>query len=436
LIAFALTAVIFTLTGHATAWLLRVPLPDTRAARLALKFLLGAGMQGTFLYALGVLHVPLNGFAFSTLPVVAGLVGGWRLAVGGKGQLTTTQTANRQLPTANQIVNHIAFFAPLFALLLATTILPIRDYDGRVTWLPKARAIALEHAIDGPFFHGERGLNLHNRYPLLIPLDVASVMALSGDTRNETGRWLYLFIALSALIVMRDFLRASFGATGAWVSAAVVWLPLLTTIEGGALAAYNDFAIAAFIGIAVLSLIDGDARVAGLFVAFAIMTKNEGAALAVAVLMAAVLTRRFRWTMLVPIAIAEALVVIARRLVPAAYDEQYEVLVTALPHSMRRVPDALFAIVRQASDVRQWGLFWFVVALSVIAGFFVAREKRFAIPLITIMLALGAYVVALSVTSWNIAELAPVAVDRLLAHLLMPAATIVALVLHSLREAG
>jgi hypothetical protein len=435
LIALALTLAIFTLVGAAGAMLLRVPLPPTHAARIAFVFLLGVGVEGTFLYALGVLRVPLNAIAFASLPIVAVGIGGWRFAVGGRRESTATGTANRQLPTANPI-STIVFAAPLLAMLIATAVIPTRDYDGRVTWLPKARAITLEHSIAGPFFHGQRGLNLHNRYPLLIPLDVASVMALSGDTRNEAGRWLYLFIAISALLAMRGFLRAWFGATGAWVSAAVAWLPLLTTIEGGALAAYNDFAIAAFIGVAVLSLIEDDASMAGLFAAFAIMAKNEGAALAVAILAAAVLTRRFRWTILVPIAVAEGLVVIARRLVPAAYDEQYEVLVATLPRSIRRVPEALLAIVRQASDVHEWGIFWIVVALAIVAGLFIARERRFAIPLITMVLALGAYVVALTVTSWNIDELAPVAVNRLLAQLLIPATTIVAMVLHALRRAG
>jgi hypothetical protein len=43
-----------------------------------------------------------------------------------------------------------------------------------------------------------------------------------------------------------------------------------------------------------------------------------------------------------------------------------------------------------------------------------------------IALALAAYAAALTVTSWNIAELAPVAVDRLLAQILIPASVVLA----------
>jgi hypothetical protein len=122
--------------------------------------------------------------------------------------------------------------------------------------------------------------------------------------------------------------------------------------------------------------------------------------------------------------------------VPAAYDEQYEVLVSTLPRSIGRVPEAMQAIARHAIDFREWGVFWIAVAIAMVAGVFLTREKRFAIPLVTIVLALAAYVVALTVTSWSIADLAPVAVNRLLAHLLVPASTILALVAHSARRAS
>ena len=51
-----------------------------------------------------------------------------------------------------------------------------------------------------------------------------------------------------------------------------------------------------------------------------------------------------------------------------------------------------------------------------------SSARAFAIPLVAMALALAAYVVALSVTSWSIDELAAVAVNRLLVHLIVPAA--------------
>jgi hypothetical protein len=419
LIPLLLTLAIFPLVGGAAARLLRIALPPTRMSRLAFAFLLGLGAQGTFLYLLGALRVPLSWPVYVVPAVIAIAVRGWRFAFDG--------TSEQRFALSS-----IVFAIPLVVMLFAGAILPTRDYDGRVTWLPKARAIALESSISGPFFHGQRGLNLHNRYPLLIPLDVATVMKLSGDTRNETGRWIYIFIAISMLIVLRAFLRKWFEASGGWISAGVAWLPLLTTIEGGALAAYNDFALAAFLGIAALSLLDNEPRAAGVFAAFAVMTKNEGLALATAIVIAAIVVRRLRVSMLVPIAMAEAIVVYCRRMVPAAYDEQYEVLISSLPDTIARMPEATRAIVRHAIDFDAWGGFWIAAAIAAVICAIRVRDKRLAILLVTIVAALGAFVAALTVTSWSIADLAPVAVNRLLAQLLVPATTLIAMATHAL----
>lgn len=419
MIALLLTLAIFPLVGGATARLLRIAMPPTRSSRFALAYLLGLGVQGTWLYALGAMHVPLHWIVF-VLPAIVSIVArGWRPIIDGSSEQRFA-------------LSSIVFVIPIVLLLFFAAIFPTRDYDGRVTWLPKARAIALESSISGPFFHGERGLNLHNRYPLLIPLDVATVMKLSSDTRNEAGRWLYVFIAISMLIVLRAFLRKWFASTGGWISATVAWLPLLTTIEGGALAAYNDFALAAFIGIAVLYLIDDESRIAGVFAAFAVMTKNEGLPLAIAIVIAALVVRRFRVVMLVPIVIAELLVAYCRNLVPAAYDEQYEVLMRELPRSIARVPEAIGAIAKHAMGWQEWGAFWIAFAIAVLICVVRVREKRFTIALVTIVAALAAYVLALTVTSWSIADLAPVAVNRLLAQLLVPATTIIAMATHAL----
>ena len=56
----------------------------------------------------------------------------------------------------------------------------------------------------------------------------------------------------------------------------------------------------------------------------------------------------------------------------------------------------------------------------------VAVGRKCAVPLIAMLLALAAYVVALSVTSWSIDDLAKVAVNRLLLHLIVPASYLLA----------
>ncbi|MFL6245261.1 MAG: hypothetical protein ACJ74H_04500 [Thermoanaerobaculia bacterium] len=440
MIALLLTLAIFPIAGAATARLLRLPLPP---ARLAFVFLLGLGTHGSLLYALGCVGVPIDlpvMIAIPALSVIAVLWHNPSSALRAPSPLTrgegfpTDQPSplrrGEKVPKADEgsprphPIATVLFAIPLLVLLFATAIIPTRDYDGRVTWLPKARAIALEHTITGPFFHGQRGINLHNRYPLLLPLDAATLMRLTNDTRNETPRWMYVLIPIAALLVMRSMLNP-------WIAAIVAWLPVLTTVEGGALAAYSDLALAAFAGVAVLYLIEARSlRVTGLFAAFAVMTKNEGAVLAMAIVIAAVIVFRLKaLRILIPIAVAEAIVVYWRTQVPAAYDEQYEVLISSLPQTIGRIPTALLAFVRHAAGFSEWGVFWIAVAIATVIALVRNRSARLAIPLIVIAIALGAYVMALTVTSWNIAELAPVAVNRLLAHLLIPASCILATML-------
>lgn len=421
MIALALTLALFPLAGAATALLLRLPLPPSRMARFAFLFLLGIGAHGMVLYLLGAVQVPLGMPALIAIPLLSLAVVAFRWRT-----YTTTCTTLNDVPRERNVLATIVFALPLLVLLFSASVIPTRDYDGRVTWLPKARAIALEHSIAGPFFHGQRGLDLHNRYPLLLPLDAATVMRLGNDTRNEAARWMYVLIPICALIVMRAMLRSP------WIAAAVAWLPVMTSIEGGALAAYSDFALGAFAGVAVLYLIESltearACRVVGLFAAFAVLAKNEGAALALALLVAALLVRRKSWLhLLAPILLAQAIVTYWRTLVPAAYDERYDVLIGSLPRSIDRAPAALLAIVRHATDFSEWGLFWIFVAAATVICAARDRTPRFLIPLIVIVLALSSYTTALMVTSWRIEELASVAVNRLLSQLIIPAACILA----------
>lgn len=414
------TLAVFPLIGAATASLLRVPLPPSRLAQLAFVFLLGAGTNGSILFLAGTLGVPLWFFAIPVASIIAFALR--------RRSFDTLSAA----PAGRHVAATVVFALPLVVLLFAAAVIPARDYDGRVTWLPKARAIAIDGAIDGPFFQGERGLNLHNHYPLLVPLNAATVMKLSGDTRNETARWLYALTAVAALIVLQRMLAMWFGALGAWTAAAAAWLPILTSIEGGALAAYNDLTLTAFFGVALLYVIaSGDdpqaLRAVGLFAAFAVLAKNEGLALAIAIVIAAGVARRLKWTILAPIVAAIAILSWWKTQVPAAYDEQYGVLIRTLPASLHRIGSAMRALASHAVDFSEWGVFWIAVALAIVIGAFRERSARFAALLVALLAPLGAYVLALTVTSWSIDELANVAANRLLLQLIVPGACVIAM---------
>lgn len=420
------TLVFFATIGFAVALAIPSALPRFVAGRVAAIFLLGAGACGSILFAAGV-----AGFAVSR-PAVVAL---WIVALG---VALVARRASRRLVKktrlrgdVHEVLSTMVIVAPFALLTWTTGILPLSDYDGRTTWIAKANAIAHDGSIDGPFFRGERGLNLHNRYPLLMPLDASATMLLSS--RDDSYRALYALLPAALLLALRDLLSRRHGSAAAsWCVAAAAWLPQVAVApEGGASSAYSDLALAAFAGMAVATLAARGRRAssaAGLWVAFAILTKNEGTMLAIALLVALCLCRpgwRAIARFLAAPAVAFALLEIWRRSIPEAYDERNVALLAELPGRIGRIDDALLAMARHAFDWSVWGAFWPVVMIACVVVPFAPRRRSTVLPLATLVLAFGGYVAALACTSWSIDELARVAANRLLVHCLVPALAIV-----------
>lgn len=421
LIAVLLGSVLpFVAAGAAATSSFRIAVPGTIAGRVAFWYLAGISVAGTLLYVLGALGVPLTRGTIAALFVAAVIV-----AAVHRARLHNGSSAHHHWAATAILV------VPLAALLLMTAVLPVRDYDGRVTWLPKALAIAQSGTLDGPFFQGNSGLNLHNEYPLLMPIDAAAVLIATGRTDVESVRWLYALLAIAALLAARDLIAVSQPRSAAWVIAAGAWLPIFLSIEGGALAAYNDVAVLALTGLAVLSLHNRDVRAAALFLPALVLLKNEGVVIALVVIASMAVVRRLRsvrdWlTVALPASGAVVLLLAWRRSVPAAYDEQYDVLVRTLPEALRRLPGAAGALLTHAADPATWGWFWLLtVAASVVA--LAGRQRMSAVgPLLVLFAMFTVYAATFAVTSWNIAELARVAASRLLLHLVLPACMVLA----------
>jgi len=97
-----------------------------------------------------------------------------------------------------------------------------------------------------------------------------------------------------------------------------------------------------------------------------------------------------------------------------------------LPHLLPRLPAAVRALSTHACDVHAWGWFWPWTLVAAVVALVRRRAAEIAVPSIVIAVTLVAYTLALTVTSWNIDELANVAANRLLVHLLVPASWILA----------
>lgn len=418
------TLLLFPFAGAALCRLLRIRIPLGYAGRWSIYYLAGVSGIGCVLYLLALMHVPLTRWT------VVFLFLGTLAAMGRSGQSVEEPSTRPSMLATTFLI------APVLALLVTTSILPFRDYDGRVTWLPKVRAIAHDGSIDGPFFQGRAGLNLHNRYPLLLPLDGAAVLLATGSADVEDLRWMYALIGAATLFALRELLSLGSPACGPWIAASLAWLPAFIALDGGALSAYADVPLMGFAGIVMFALHrpeleDSGIRLAAVFLPALILSKNEGAVIA-AILIASLALRR-DGHILRPWLIASISAVLAigiltlwRARVPPAYDECYALLFRALPDSLPRFSEAVAALVVHALDFRQWALFWPAVLTGCVLAA-LRRRAELAAPLLIVTAMFFAYALTFTVTSWDIQELAKASANRLLLHLTIPAAAAMAI---------
>src|SRR4051812_36680810 len=347
--------------------LLLFPLVGCSAGRRSLgeAFLLGLGITGSVLFVAGVVHVPLV-IAFALLAVWGVGRGVWELRRG------------IQRPQIRSTLATTLTVIPLLALAFAAAITPLNDFDGRAFWALKAKGIAHERSIDGPFFHGGTH-DPRNQYPILIPLDGAVILGLTHSLDDRQLRWLYLGMLAALALLVRDRIgRLVSPAAGAWCAALLVWIPQFAVEpEGGALSAYNDIAIAAFIAGAFFELLDADAPKReirfGLWLAFLVLTKSEGLPLALVFLaIGAFVFRKRIVTPAIITTVATAALIFWRLRIPVGDEEDVFRLLSTIPEKLHRLGVAIAAFPRHMLLMPRWRIFWIAVIVAAI----VARRSR------------------------------------------------------------
>ena len=394
-------------------------------------FLFGVGITGAALFVAGVARVPL------VITFVG--IGVWGVGRGVWGVIGNRSQLPRSLPTPHSPLPTTLMIIPLIILAFIAAITPLNDFDGRAFWVLKAKGIAHERSIDGPFFHGAT-LDPRNHYPILIPIDGAVIFALSHSLDDRQLRWLYVgLLAALALLVRERIGRLISQQAGAWCAAILVWIPQFSVAtEGGALSAYNDIAIAAFAAGAFFELVDAVARKVeedsnareirfGLWLTFLVLTKSEGLPFALVLLLVAAFV--FRKRVLVPAAfaiVATLALVIWRSRIPAGDEEDIVRMLPTIPDKLNHIGAALSAFPRHMLDVSSWGIFWIAVVIAAVIAMRVDRRATIiAVAFIVAMLAvyIGVYIA----TEWVVADLIAVTANRLLMHLAAPALFLLAL---------
>jgi len=393
-------------TGMVIAALL-FPIAGCIAGRRSLDeaFLFGLGVVGSSLFLLGLLHVP---FVITIgLLIVAGLLGCWK----------NWKPSNSATQKPSNLAT-IAMIIPLALIAIPAAIVPLNDFDGRGFWLLKAKALANERTISGPFFHNEVMDDPRNQYPLLLPLDAAAVMMIAGDDDDKQVRFLYVFTFAALVFFVARRINP-------WCGALLAWTPqFLVGNEGGVLTAYADITFAAFVACAFIAWIEARSELdLGLWFAFLILTKSEG--LPIAILLALMALRRLRAA--VPPLLAAIALFIWRAGIPKTDEEDFLRLLPTLPSRLGRLSSVILDFAQHLFRFPLWGFVWIAALIAVVV---LALRKEWPAP--AVIGAMSAiYIAAYTVTNWAPGDLIAASADRLLMHMIGPALFAISRVIHA-----
>jgi hypothetical protein len=402
------------------------------AARLAWSFLVGCAVWGLLMFAGSHLFgLPLRA------AVLRPLLGALALT-GAAVDLSIAHRAPREprLPSVAVGRGWLAAVAVLGALvwvgILARAVDPVVDIDGRVVWTAHARYMQSEGRVDAAAFRESRWAVSHPHYPPLLPLLQLTVLEVGHDDTREL-KPLYATFWAALVLVVWDGARRLAGERAALAAALLaVTLPFpAIAIDGGAAGVYSDLPLAAFLGAAVVPLIDVAERaragaLAGLLLGAAVLAKNEGAVLAgcagvAGVVAIATRVERRRAALrlgsaLAGVAIAIALLASWRAAIPNRMDEAYlgTFSVSSLLAGVSRLSSLPQLVARAALDLDAWGitlpLFAAVIGWGVVQG--LLRQPWARGLALAVLLAGGFLTAVYLTTSWPLAELVPVTWNR------------------------
>ena len=383
------TAVLFVAPGAGLAEVLPSVRALPPARRLACGYLLGIAWTAGLLYALShFLAVPLRRPAILTvaaLPALAGLAS-WLLR-----RRKEQKQKKRRGPDLLTKIAVIAGLAVFLAILADAWTRPQMEWDGRMTWSALARWIRAEGTVDASVLTQPGWYVTNSWYPLLLPVAQAAVLewGQAGDDQ-PLYRTLYAFFFPVWLLVLYGGARCWAGRKAAALTAlAAALLPFPAFLQaGGATGAYSDLPLACFYGAGLLLLLKprpqaSDAIASGILLGAAVLTKAEGAALVLAALAIAVLTRRFKAAKAaglaaVPVVLAFGLLFAWRAGLPARYEEYRGMALsgnTFWPDLVARVPLLLSKIRLETISIERWGIFWSVWPLVLLAGWRGLRRR-------------------------------------------------------------
>jgi hypothetical protein len=427
-----------------------------RAPRLGYAYLLGVAWVAGGLYAGSHLfELPLNRtstLVLAGVPALAGLA--VRLA-----RRRPAPSSRTRSPLALRLAVALGVIVTL-GLLVEALANPLTDWDGRMTWASQARYLRAAGTVDAPVLQKDKWFITHPRYPVLLPLAQVAVLEVSsaGEDAQPFRPFYAAFFPALLLVLAGAARRWAGGRAAGWTVLAAAALPFLAAREGGVAGAYSDVALGCFYGAALLLLLRrrprlGDGIAAGLLLAAAALSKNEGAILAGFALAAGAWANlrvhrsaKSPSERLTPIAVAALFVLAAlllffswRAHIPNRHDEGYEKFGTGAlwPAVLTRIPRLAPIILSSFFSWEHWTLFWWAAPIVLLAGRRGFRRGWRITPplalawLAPLAVAWGAYSI-----HWSPEYLVTVTWDRMLLQGAVPFFVMLALALRALIAGG
>ncbi|MBI4882176.1 MAG: glycosyltransferase family 39 protein [Planctomycetes bacterium] len=443
-LALAAGLLTFLLCGDLLLRLLGASESRHAAGRVGLALLLGPGAIAFALFVLSLCGAPLCPAAMRGL---AALVwAGWAAracASRRKMRPDVPASGGRRLDLAFAALLVLFLLPVLIGAAFALVVPPFKD--SLVTWSLKALIIFQDGSVRSPDLVAENRFLFHPNYPLLVPLAQVFLFGLRGEALEHAAKIVLPLAHLGIGLALFSFLRARMSARRALALAALLSATPhfyrtddLYTFAGSTPSGYADPMLAALCGAACLATLEwlagrrlADLLLAAVFLGLAVFTKNEGAALAVCVAVAAagaLFLDRLRGRALprardVALGLfAFALVALpwaAHRATLPARDENYpeRARLEVFDQHVWRVPTLAAAAVEESVSWRRHGLLWplLLCALVLRRRRLLRRESVFLLGVIAGMAAI--YFAMFVVTPLRTVELVRTAAPRVFFHL-------------------
>lgn len=365
------------LTGALLMTVLRAPVASWRSITLS-KLPLAFG-AGTVLLHIGFLLLswlgPVPLWSCGVVPALLATLLGWRQWRGR--ELSPSESSDDAWP--------MAAWAGLGGLLLVQLLmllpvleLPLFDWEGRMLWALKSKFLAAAFTVSSEPFLDPYRLHIHPRYPLLVPWLTALLGRVDGGFRE--GHYLAVILIFALLTTWQLYyclVRTAghrFALVGGGILlASSVWYTAAINLQVEIVLA---FYLLSALCCLIVWLETGQGRdlcLAGVMLAGAVMTKNEGVLLAACVIVALAVACGYRGAVGKALAAAGSLLGVVlllglpwflqRKAIPAVSDENYlqRLNVATVLDGVTRLPLIVRSAALQMADWELWQLFWLVV---------------------------------------------------------------------------